>query len=114
MSYRTYVTKDGTPWKVWEVTTNFAERRRTERRAGSAERAWAAERRAGEDRRKVREVRAPARPGFEHGWLTFESLYETRRIGPVPRHWEVMSEAELELLRLRALACPPRRRRLIE
>lgn len=112
MSHRTYVTPDGTPWKVWEVTASFAERRRAQRRA--ADSAAPVERRTGEERRRVREVRAPARPGFEHGWLTFESLHETRRYGPVPAAWMSMSDLELEMLRQRARASPPRRHRLIE
>ena len=111
MSHRTYVTPDGTPWKVWEVTAQFAERRRADRRAAQA--TAKVERRTGE-RRRQREVRAPARPGFEHGWLTFESLHETRRYGPVPPAWTSMSDAELEALRQRGFAAPPRRRRLIE
>ncbi|HEX2716274.1 MAG TPA: hypothetical protein VHM67_01270 [Gemmatimonadaceae bacterium] len=112
MSHRTYVTPDGTAWKVWEVTASFAERRRAERRAAKAPAAL--ERRRGDERRRVREVRAPARPGFENGWLTFESLNETRRYGPVPPAWTSMSDAELEALRKRGYAAPPRRHRLIE
>ena len=112
MSHRTYVTPDGTPWKVWEVVASFAERRRVERRAAKAQAAL--ERRRGYERRRVREVRAPARPGFENGWLTFESADELRRYAPVPPTWESMSDAELEMLRQRAHASPRRRGRLIE
>jgi hypothetical protein len=114
MIYRIYIAADGTAWKVWEVTTAFAERRRTERRAVGLGTAPSARERRAAERRKVREVRAPTRPGFENGWLTFESTSETRRIGPVPPRWSTLSDAELEALRKRALARPPVTRRLIE
>lgn len=112
MICRTYVTPDGMLCKVWEVATSFAERRRVQRRETAAQ--TVAERRAGRERRRVREVRGPARPGFENGWLTFELPDETRRLGPVPPTWRSMSESELETLRQRALPAPARRRRLIE
>ena len=39
-------------------------------------------------------------PGFEHGWLTFESLEtgERRRLTPIPSDWETVSEDRLRLL----------------
>jgi len=33
--------------------------------------------------------------GFEHGWLTFESGSECRRLAPIPDRWEEASEAKL-------------------
>lgn len=36
------------------------------------------------------------RPGFENGWLCFESEHrEKRRLAPVPESWETVSVKEL-------------------
>jgi hypothetical protein len=38
-------------------------------------------------------------PGFEKGWLTFESeMGSLRRLAPVPAGWEELSTERLELL----------------
>ena len=38
-------------------------------------------------------------PGFEKGWLTFESeMGSLRRLAPVPRGWEELPQERLELL----------------
>jgi hypothetical protein len=42
--------------------------------------------------------------GYGSGWLTFESLYEKRRLLPIPPHWDEMSQADLRLLCERAKA----------
>jgi hypothetical protein len=42
---------------------------------------------------------ARVRNDFRHGWLTFQSYEEKRRLAPVPDGWESQSEAQLcELL----------------
>ena len=41
-------------------------------------------------------------PELEHGWLTFESSEERRRLAPVPADWDRASPKELERLCRRA------------
>jgi len=47
------------------------------------------------------------------GWLTFElqvAPREKRRLAPIPRDWEHVSETELRLMLQRAEVVPPARR----
>lgn len=49
-------------------------------------------------------------PGYERGWLTFESASGVvRRLTPVPLDWEHVSEVQLSML-CRAAALAPARR----
>jgi hypothetical protein len=58
------------------------------------------------------EPRTPLRATFKHGWLCFESNAEKRRLSPIPRNWESLSDRKLEeLWRQAELAATPRRRR---
>ena len=46
-------------------------------------------------------------PGFEKGWLTFESAAGTlRRLAPVPSGWEDFSAEQLDLLCRAATSVP--------
>jgi hypothetical protein len=46
-------------------------------------------------------------PGFEKGWLTFESeLGSLRRLVPVPAGWEELSRERLQLLLRNSTAVP--------
>jgi hypothetical protein len=55
--------------------------------------------------------RTPLPSALQHGWLCFESRAEKRRLGPIPRGWESLSDRALEQLSQRAeLAASPRRR----
>jgi hypothetical protein len=36
--------------------------------------------------------------GFQHGWLTFESGAELRRLTPIPANWETAPRERLEVL----------------
>jgi hypothetical protein len=69
MPYREFVDSDGLSWRVWTTVPS----------AGSH-----------------------LRGGFEHGWLTFESTTEgttrLRRLVPVPREWEEVDDARLEMM----------------
>jgi hypothetical protein len=42
------------------------------------------------------------RGGFEHGWLTFESISQQsqslRRLVPIPQEWETATDERLELM----------------
>ena len=52
---------------------------------------------------------ANVRPGFEGGWLGFESDDERRRLAPVPPSWEDASEDELREMLIRAQPNRPTR-----
>jgi hypothetical protein len=111
MSHRTFVDANDITWQVWDVIPTFVERRRAQRRGAAG--AVRSERRHGRERRVVAEPRVPARAGFEHGWLAFESNFENRRLAPIPDRWPDLAETELQQLCDRAM--PSRRRpRLLE
>lgn len=52
---------------------------------------------------------ANVRPGFEGGWLGFESEEERRRLAPVPPKWEEASDDELREMLSRAQPNRPTR-----
>jgi hypothetical protein len=47
--------------------------------------------------------------GFEHGWLTFESSAERRRLVPIPEGWEDFSDARIRNLLKTAAAAPKKK-----
>ena len=54
-------------------------------------------------------------PALADGWLTFESASgERRRVVPIPDGWDMLDDAGLDGLLLRATPVPARHRRLIE
>jgi hypothetical protein len=113
ISVREFQSPDGREWRVWAVHPNAAisERRRADRRVTpveSLEDPPVLERRRGPDRRAAGGSRPRSRPGellpdrWREGWLVYEELSdapqrarETRRLAPIPAHWESCSEAEL-------------------
>jgi hypothetical protein len=100
MSYRTFVDRTGSYWQVWDSQPTKVERRVTAAdRRQPRYRPWVGtERRAGIDRRTVSQRRITLAEGYGRGWLTFESLSEKRRLIPIPRDWEQLSNAELRAL----------------
>jgi hypothetical protein len=36
---------------------------------------------------------------YQHGWLCFESATEKRRLGPIPEHWQTVTDEELRRFR---------------
>ena len=102
---RHFVDAAGVRWQVRAVEPQLAERRTQVRRL-EAEGAQLLERRRDVERRRVEQVRAPVTPGFEHGWLTFESRGEKRRLAPVPRDWERLDDSGLRVLLGRARPVP--------
>lgn len=53
---------------------------------------------------------APRIPGYERGWLTFESSSgSVRRLTPVPLDWERVSDVQLAMLCRAATDAPQRR-----
>ena len=120
MTHRSFRDHNGIVWETWDVVPHRAERRTGERReaagrqpravrdgsSGLLERRGRADRRAAPDP----EPRVRVSPGLELGWLVFESRAERRRLAPIPRGWERLTERELEALCHRAAALPARRR----
>ena len=111
MAARTFIDADGVSWQVWEVHPELAERRLTDRRRTAT--APARERRAGE-RRSRAEKRVAVRPGFERGWLAFDSPVGLRRLAPIPQSWSDLPDGALAELCRSALDGGRPRRRLIE
>lgn len=115
MDERIFVDHKGTRWSVRATFPTMTERRRREwREAVQSAFPGGPDRRVSRERRRRAEVRAPVTPGFEHGWLTFESSIEKRRIAPIPPHWQDVPDLELIRLCARALGVPKWRGRLIE
>ena len=112
---RSFLDARGNSWSVREILPRYAERRLRQRRLlsdslapGTAPEAPQSERdRRRRERRRRQEVRAPVTPGYERGWLTFESVDEKRRLAPVPPNWRRLPDAELR--KLLALAIPTTR-----
>jgi hypothetical protein len=106
MAYRTFVDRDGAYWQAWDSQPSRPERRQTQidRRVARLYPWRGAERRTGPDRRIESQRRITMSQGYSTGWLTFESLFEKRRLLPIPPHWDEMSQAELRLLCERAKA----------
>jgi hypothetical protein len=104
MSYRTFVDRDGAYWQVWDSQPTKVERRVSlEDRRHLQRFPWREhERRSGLDRRTISQRRITLAEGYGAGWLTFESLEEKRRLIPIPRDWEMASNAELRALCLAA------------
>ena len=105
MPLRRFPGSDGREWQVWSVIPGA--RTAYERRAGFDRRSpEPVLRYTGEERRVARERRRPpvALPSeLMNGWLIFEGPGERRRLTPIPPHWDVLSERELERLLGRAL-----------
>lgn len=55
--------------------------------------------------------RTPLQAEFAAGWLTCETEGEKRRIAPIPKGWETMSDAELAALCAGGTVVRPIRRR---
>lgn len=98
MPHREVADELGRVWVVWEVTPRAIERRRKPDEAGGA------------GRRERQEPRVVVAAYLSNGWLAFETDHEKRRIGPTPRGWESMTDAQLlDLLGRAKKVRPPRR-----
>jgi hypothetical protein len=96
MAYREFVDSCRIKWAVWYVAASRSERRERETRR-NAQRANGDRRRRESYPRRMR-VNAP----MSAGWLCFESASQKRRLAPVPRSWQRMSDRRLEELCARA------------
>jgi hypothetical protein len=90
MSYREFKDESGQKWGVWFVSPSLAERRHENRREVKIASFSGGDRRAVPDRRRhPSRTRSAVAPGYEDGWLCFESEKgEKRRLIPVPKNWE--------------------------
>ena len=107
MPHRQFIDSKRTTWEVWDVEPSHAERRISgdDRRRGH---------RTSGERRQVRDrTRVRIKSDLAHGWLTFESKHDKRRLAPIPSGWEAFDESALEQLCERAKSIG-RPRRLLE
>jgi hypothetical protein len=115
MSVREFHSPDGRQWRVWAVRPNAVatDRRQHDRRVtpvDSLDDPPVLERRRLADRRATDGARPRSRPAellpdrWRDGWLVYEEMpttpgapasRETRRLAPIPPHWESCTEAEL-------------------
>jgi hypothetical protein len=94
MGYREFKDEYGVEWRAWDVRPTNVEHRAPPTPAGGVP-VFKKE----EDRRHhndSQEVRLRMRPGWEDGWLSFESDAEKRRLAPLPKDWE---DAPVEKMR---------------
>jgi hypothetical protein len=99
VSYKVFNAPDGTKWEVWMVRPTSTERRRSEDFGqSSASRSSSAPAGVTDRRRVDAGPRTVVSPGFENGWLCFESSSgEKRRLVPVPEGWETAPDDKLWL-----------------
>lgn len=91
MAYREFKDQWGTEWRAWDVQPTSVERRNSKPNA-TAKPPVKDERRR---RENSGEVRLRMRPGWEGGWLSFESAAEKRRLVPLPKDWDKASDDQL-------------------
>ena len=101
MSLREFRDEHGVEWRAWDVRPQTVERRVSPTPPSGVPIAPEADRRKRHD---PTEVRLRMRPGWEGGWLSFESVAEKRRLVPVPENWE---DAPLEQMRKWLAAATP-------
>lgn len=86
MTHRTIRDPSGENWDVWQVEPLL-----WDVTLGSE---------SGSGRADTPDIASPPMldPALANGWLCFESRIERRRLAPIPRGWERMTEAELHAL----------------
>ena len=85
MAYREFADDDGLIWKVWDVVP--AHRMPSGRTASEIRGSIY----------PVGDSPAHVAPGWESGWLAFQSGTVNKRLRPIPHGWENTSEANLRL-----------------
>ena len=98
MPYKVFNAPDGTKWEVWMVMPTTTERRREG--VGHLSAASASSNstttRVIDRRHADTGPRTVVSPGYENGWLCFESKSgEKRRLVPVPDGWETAPAEKL-------------------
>ncbi len=91
MAYREFKDQWGTEWKAWETVPTGVERRGTTTPPSDTPKFDAGRRK----RENSAEVRLKMRPGWEGGWLSFESAKEKRRLVPLPADWDKATDEQL-------------------
>jgi hypothetical protein len=115
VTHRSFKDKDGRIWDVWQVHPSAANRRFVQRRVNDDDRADAAERRSGDERRANEQPETPAMtratiaPEFTYGWLCFETIGEKRRLAPVPEGWDRADDETIEQWCCTAKSVPRRK-----
>ena len=104
MAYREFTDQWGTDWRAWDVQPTSVERRGV-RAPGEGTPVIKEERR---NRENSGELRLRMRPGWEGGWLSFESAAEKRRLVPIPKGWDEAPDAQLQAWLAEAKSFPKR------
>lgn len=86
MTHRTIRDPSGEAWDVWQVEPLMWDVTLGSESDGA--------------RADAPDIAAPSflDPALANGWLCFESRIERRRLAPIPRGWERMTDAELHAL----------------
>ena len=85
MAIRSFRDARGREWQVWETVPQ----------GGGGQYATRLEIAESAADRLSGRVRLPVSEGREHGWLTFASGDDKRRLSPIPSGWAEASEVEL-------------------
>lgn len=104
MSHRVIVDSQGTAWDVWAVSPAALERR--------VEVEVASESPAPERRRQSRRILVA--DALQDGWLAFQSLYEKRRLAPLPVGWSDASDETLREYLRRSVVVPARKNSFLD
>ncbi|GAC1650003.1 MAG: hypothetical protein NVS4B3_08040 [Gemmatimonadaceae bacterium] len=103
MAIREFVDGDGRIWQLWDTVPSTSS---VTAATGPTARFLATGSRRSPEREAptASHAAAPAlfTAGREHGWLTFASDAEKRRLSPIPDHWQTASPAVLNELLARA------------
>lgn len=106
MGYREFKDEHGVDWRAWDVVPQAAEKRTAPTPTGGVPVLPDTDRRS--SRHDSNEMRLRMRPGWEKGWLSFESEAEKRRLVPLPANWEDVSIEQLREWLASATSFPKR------
>ena len=103
MPLREFVDRERRTWQVWDTVPKTAgESAIFERSAQIMAQSEARESEALQDRAAAAAALRRFTQGREHGWLTFMSGDDKRRLSPIPAGWEGFDDARLSGLLQRA------------
>lgn len=103
MSFREFKDEHGVEWKAWDVKPKGIEQR-----TPTPPTAVPAQNPDRRHRLDSGEMRLRMRPGYEAGWLSFESDAEKRRLIPLPPNVDDASEDQLRAWLAAATPFPKR------
>jgi hypothetical protein len=96
MAYREFADDDGLIWKVWDVVP--AQRMLSGRGAGAISNSIY----------PSGNTPGHVAPGWETGWLAFQTGSSSRRLRPIPQGWETASEERLRFYLRKAVVAQQR------